>query len=163
MNTQAGIVLNLILWGTVLSQPVIGIQPHQRFLMLPFYPQAGQDLLLTQKNVIQVDEPPLNPGSPDERVPAGTHKSNSLAVLPTRKDWVRVEDEPTPPKEQIPGGSRWIAKYLDINSVPCTKSCLFPRLTTTLIQQPLLQLKSILRKRQMQRQFFNKNSPILLG
>ncbi|MEQ9355252.1 MAG: hypothetical protein RIG63_09050 [Coleofasciculus chthonoplastes F3-SA18-01] len=110
MNTQAGIVLNLILWGTVLSQPVIGIQPHQRFLMLQFHPQAGQDLLLIQKNVIQVDEPPLNPGSPDERIPAGTHKGNSLAVLPTRKDGVRVEDEPTPPKEQIPGGSRWITQ-----------------------------------------------------
>ncbi|MEQ8958754.1 MAG: hypothetical protein RLP02_12660 [Coleofasciculus sp. C2-GNP5-27] len=124
MNTQAGIVLNLLLWGTVLSQPVIGIQPHQRFLMLPFYPQAGQDLLLTQKNVIQVDEPPLNPGSPDERIPAGTHKSNSLAVLPTRKDWVRVEEEPTPPKEQIPGGSRWIAILRNVNKhqilgVPC--------------------------------------------
>lgn len=99
MNTQAGIVLNLILWGTVLSQPVIGIQPHQRFRMLQFHPQAGQDLLLIQKK--QLDEPPINPGSPDERVPAGTHKSKGLA---------RVEDEPTPPKEQIPGGSRWITQ-----------------------------------------------------
>jgi len=53
MNTQAGLVLNLVIFGAVLSQPVIGIQPHQRFLMLQFHPQAGQDLFLTQKNVIQ--------------------------------------------------------------------------------------------------------------
>ncbi|MFP5272196.1 hypothetical protein [Coleofasciculus sp.] len=107
MNTQAYIILNLIILATGLSHPVIYIQSHQHFLMSIFSHKARQNSLLTQKK--QLEEPPLNPGSPDERVPAGTYKSDSLAVVQTRKDLVRVEYEPTPPKEDRPGGSRWIA------------------------------------------------------
>lgn len=98
MKSQAAIGLNLIILGTVLSQPICCIQPHQRFLISGYHDQ-----------VEPIDNPPLNPGSPDERVPAGTHKSYSLAIVSKTKSLARVEDEPTPPKEQTPGGSRWIA------------------------------------------------------
>lgn len=106
MNTQTYIVLNLIILATVLSHPVIYIQTHQHLMMSIFSDKARQNSLLTQTK--QLDEPPLNPDSPDERIPAGTHKSDSLAFVQTRKGLVKVEDEPTPLKEDRSGGSRWI-------------------------------------------------------
>jgi|GEM_PF-2544275 len=112
MNSQAGIGLNLIILGTVLSQPICFIQPHQCFLISGCHDQAEPDICLPQKSLTQIGNPPLNPGSPDERVPAGTHKGYSSAIVPTTKNLARVEDEPTPPKEQTPGGSRWIALLL---------------------------------------------------
>lgn len=74
MNSQAGIGLTLMILRTVLSQPIVCIQPHQRFLI------------------------------------SGYHDCPVTAALGTS---LRVEDEPIPPKEQTPGGSRWIA--LNIN------------------------------------------------